>query len=234
MTGKKESSATWHRMTVVLRSDIHQQALEQGIDINDACNRVLAGLTGTEYHRQVLEDAPAPAPVIIARAGSSPPAPGEFNKSLSENLHPVINADDPAAPDKVVQAKTQKAKKAPAESPAPVPAPAPFPPKEKSVAAPAATTKKTAVQKGHTAASKKRSKGDILKMFFASKIARTDDAGDSVAKDDLYEILIRFCRDHRITPVPEKKAVTVALKNQFALTERLVDGRPCWNGIRWK
>ena len=36
-------------------------------------------------------------------------------------MHPVINADDPAAPAKVVQAKTRPLKKAPAEPPAPVP-----------------------------------------------------------------------------------------------------------------
>ena len=43
MTGKKETGATWHHTTVVLQSDIYQQALVQGNDISDACNRALAG-----------------------------------------------------------------------------------------------------------------------------------------------------------------------------------------------
>ena len=108
MTGKKESGATWHHTTVVLRSDIYRQALEQGIDISDACNRALASLTGSEYHRQQMEEIPAPPPVIIAKDGSSPHAPGETEKAPSQKLHPVINADDPAAPAKVVQAKTSR------------------------------------------------------------------------------------------------------------------------------
>ena len=234
MTGKKETGATWHRTTVVLREDIYRQALEQKIDISDACNRALASLTGSEYHRQQREEVTPPPPVIIARVGSSPHAPGEPRKSPYQKLHPVINADDPAAPARVVQAKAQPLKKFPAEHPILVPAPAPVSPEEKPVSTPAATIKKAAVKKGPAASSKKRTKGDALKTFFSSKIARTDDAGDRVGKDDLFEIFTRFCRDYRITPVPEKKAVTVALKNQFALTEKLVDGTPCWTGIRLK
>ena len=80
--------------------------------------------------------------------------------------------------------------------------------------------KTAAVKKGHTASSKKKPKGDALKTFFSQTIARTDDTGERVRKDELYELFARFCRDHRITPVPERKAVTVALKNQFALTEK--------------
>ena len=232
MTGKKESSATWHRMTVVLRSDIYQQALEQGIDISDACNRALAGLTGTEYHRQPREGARATAPVIIARPGSSPLDPRERKKSPSENLHPVINADDPAAPANVVQAKAQPLKKGPEKPTTPIPSD--DTPEEKPVAAPAATMKKAAEKKAPAPSSKKRSKGDALKTFFSSKIARSDDAGDHMGKDELYELFARFCHDHRITPVPERKAVTVALKNQFALTEKKVDGISSWTGIRLK
>jgi hypothetical protein len=234
MTGKIKSGATWHNTSVVLRSDIYRKALEQGIDISDACNRALAILTESEYFSQQMDEVPAPPPVIIAKDGSSPFASGEREKSPSQKLHPVINADDPAAPAKVVQAKIKPVKKAPAEPPAPVPVPVPVIPEEKPVAAPAATAKKAAVKKGHTASSKKRSKGDALKTFFSSKIARSDDEGDHVGKDDLYELFARFCRDHRITPVPERKTVTVTLKNQFALTEKLVEGTPYWTGIRLK
>jgi hypothetical protein len=233
MTGKKEESgATWHHTTVVLREDIYRQALEQKIDISDACNRALASLTGSEYHRQQRKEVPAQPPVIIARVGSSPPVAGELKKSPSQKLHPVINADDPAAAAGVVQAKAQPVKKALAEPP--VTDPASVSPEEKPVSAPAVTMKKAAGKKGTAISSKKRSKGDALKIFFSSKIARTDDAGDTMGKDELYELFARFCRDNRITPVPERRSVTVALKNQFALTEKLVDGTPCWTGIRLK
>jgi len=233
MTGKKESGATWHPTTVVLQEDIYRQALEQGIDISDACNRALASLTGIDYHRQNLEEVPAPPPVIIAKDGASPRPPGELQKVPSKKIHPVINADDPAAPVKVVQVKTM-VKKAPTEAPSPLPAPVPAAAKEKPVAVPAPATKKETVQKGRTSSSKKRAKGDVLKTFFSAKIARTDDAGDHAGKDELYDLFARFCREHRITPVPERKTVTVALKNQFALTEKMVEGIPSWTGIRLK
>jgi hypothetical protein len=233
MTGKKdEGGATWHHTTVVLREDIYRQALEQKIDISDACNRALASLTGSKYPRHQPEEVSAPPPVIIARVGSAPPAPGEIKKSPSQKLHPVINADDPASPARVVQAKAQPVKKALAEPP--LPDPASLSPEEKPVGAPAAPPKRGAVKKGTTTSPKKRSRGDALKIFFSSKIARTDDAGDSMGKDELYELFARFCRDNRITPVPERRSVTVALKNQFALTEKLVDGTACWTGIRLK
>jgi hypothetical protein len=235
MTGKKEEGGvTWHHTTVVLREDIYRQALEQKIDISDACNRALASLTGSEYHRQQRGEVSAPPPVIIARVGSTPPAPGEIKKSPLQKLHPVINADDPAAPARVVQAKGQPPEKAPADPPTPVPVPASLSPEEKPVGAPVATTKRAAEKKGNTTSSKKRSKGDALKIFFSSKIARTDDAADSIGKDELYELFARFCRDNRIIPVPERKTVTVGLKNQFALTEKMVDGTPYWTGIRLK
>jgi hypothetical protein len=233
MTGKKETGATWHHTTVVLQSDIYRQALERGIDISDACNRALATLTGSEYNRQQREEIPAPPPVIIAKDGSSPHTSEEPKKGTSPKLHPVINADDPAAPAKVVQAKTP-VKKVPAELPTPLPVPAPATPKEKPVAVPLATTKKGAAQKGRDAPAKKRTKGDALKSFFSSKIARMDDAEATISKDEFYELFTRFCRDHRMSPVPERKAVTIALKNQFALTEKVVDGTACWTGIRLK
>lgn len=233
MTGKNKSDAAWHQTTVVLRADLHRQALEQGIDISDACNRALASLMGSEYPGRQMDEVPAPPPVIIAKDGSSPYAPQEREKSPSQKVHPVINADDPAAPAKVVQTKTRPLKKAPAEPPTPVPVSAPVLPKE-PIAAPDATTKKAAVKKGQTTSPKKRARGDALKTFFSSKIARSDNEEDRVGKDDLYELFTRFCRDHRITPVPERKTVTVALKNQFALTEKMIDGTPSWTGIRLK
>jgi outer membrane biosynthesis protein TonB len=232
MTGKKETGTTWHHTTVVLRSDIYRQALALGIDISDACNRALAGLTGSEYNQQ-REEVSAPPPVIIAKDGASPHIQGEIKISPALKLHPVINADDPAAPATVVQAKTP-VKKAPPEPPAPVPAPAPATPKEKPAPDPVPTVKKAAARKDQDTAVKKRAKGDALKKFFSVKITRTDDAGDTMGKDELYELFIRFCHDHRVTPVPERKTVTVALKNQFALTEKIVNGTACWTGIRLK
>ena len=232
MTGKKDAGANGHPTTVVLREDIYQQALARGIDISDACNRALASLTGSEYNQQ-RQEVPAPPPVIIAKDGAAPHIHGEIKRSPDQKLHPVINADDPAAPARAVQAKTA-VKKAPAEPPAPVPAPVPAALKEIPSRVPAATGKQAAARKDRDTPVKKRAKGDALKKFFSLKIARTDDDGDTMGKDELYELFVRFCHDHRVTPVPERKTVTVALKNQFALTEKMVNGTACWTGIRLK
>jgi len=147
-------------------------------------------------------------------------------------MPPVINADDPAAPARVVQENARPPRKDRVKLPLPVPAPANR--TDDPPAAPAAAMKTASVKKGYTASSKKKPKGDALKTFFSSKITRTDESGEGVRKDELYELFARFCREHRITPVPERKTVTVALKNQFALTEKMVDGTPCWTGIRLK
>jgi len=232
MTGRKESGAPWLHTTVILQPDIYRQALERGIDISDACNRALASLTGTEYRQNGREEVPATPPVIIARDGSSPHISGEPKKAPVQQMPPVINADDPAAPARVVQDKARPPKKDQADTLSPVSAPAIR--TDDPVTAPAAAMNKAPVKKGHTASSKKKPKGDALKTFFSSKISRTDETGEGVRKDELYELFARFCRDHRITPVPERKTVTVALKNQFALTEKMVDGTPCWTGIRLK
>jgi hypothetical protein len=230
----KDTGIAWHNTTVILQLDIYQQALGQGIDISDACNRALAVLTGIDYRRLQREESPAPPPVIIARDGSLPNARGGVKKVTAQKQHPVINADDPAAPATVILAKVQPAKKSPAELPDPKPALAPAPKKEKPVAAPVPATKRPAVIKDRGLLSKKRSKSDVLKAFFSSKIVRTDETDITLGKDDLYDLFIRFCREHRLTPVPERKAVTIALKNQFALTEKQVNGTPSWIGIRLK
>jgi hypothetical protein len=220
----RESGDAWHSTTVILQSDIYKQALGQGIDISDACNRALAGLTGVAYNGP---ERPAP-PVIIAREGAVPQAHAGAKKTTA--VKPVINADDPAAPAAVIRAKA--AKKAPAEHPAPAPAAAR--PGEDPAAAPAAAPKRSAGNKERGGAPRKRGKGDALKTFFSSRIARTDDPESILGKDELYELFARFCREHRLTPVPERKAVTTALKNRFALMERVVNGTPSWTGIRLK
>lgn len=234
MTAKKGSRETWLKTTVVLRSDIYEHALGRGIDISDACNQALASLTGCEFPPHPENAVPQP-PVIIARAGSTPLSPKDARRSPAQNLPPVINADDPASPARVVHEKTHRVKSVhkntgTARVSVGAPAPAPVSMEEK----PGAAGEKAALSTGHTPASKKRANVDGLKTFFSSKITRTDDTGDWMGKDELYDLFVRFCRDHRIMPVPERKPVAVALKNKFALTEKMVDGKSCWIGIRLK
>ena len=220
MTGRPEGDPPARGTTVVLRADIYQQAVRQGIDISDACNRALAAMTGIAYATQQPGKGQPPAPVIIARDGSSASSPDRHTDAPSPALHPVINADDPSAPAKVAKATM------PVKRPRTV---LPDVPKA------AGHTVITGGKPGHReqkAGRGKKQKGDALRSFFSSQVVRTDEAGAWVAKDELYERFVRFCHNHRITPVPERKAVTIALKNRFALAEERKTGIPYWAGIR--
>ena len=66
----------------------------------------------------------------------------------------------------------------------------------------------------------------------AEAVVREASGEGSVTKDTLYQAFSRWCREHRIAPVPDRKALTVALKNQFAVQEKMADGVPSWTGIR--
>jgi hypothetical protein len=246
MTGKTKTGASWHSTTVVLQAEIYRRAMEQGIDISDACNQALAGLTGcTVEHRPPQRSQAPPPPVIIAKNGAGPAIPAREH-GPAPALHPVINADDPAAPAKVVQTKArphQKGQTAPAGTPGghgPAGTAPPFPPEIPAAGAPvpepaapaALPVKKPAAPRGRTRPAGKRGKTDALKAFFAAAVHRTGDTGDRVGKDELYERFARFCREHQVTPVPDRRAVTVALKNQYALTEKAENGKEGWVGIR--
>jgi hypothetical protein len=71
-------------------------------------------------------------------------------------------------------------------------------------------------------------------MFFASEVASEDAPGTGVSKDVMYETFARWCREKRIQPVPDRRSLTVALKNQFALQETVIEGVSSWAGIRLK
>jgi hypothetical protein len=230
MTEKNESAATWHHTTVVLREDIYRMAHDRGIDISDACNRVLADKMGIDYRQKQLEEPAVPASVIIARDGVSARGPAAAPASPSKGLQPVINADDPGARTKVKQAGRQTMTGARLDTPGPA-----QPREEKTVdVPPALVPKKEPVTREEKKPAGKKPKREGLKIFFSSKISRQDDQHATLSKDELYETFARWCRDHRILPVPDRRSVTVALKNQFALRETVVDGVPSWLGIRLK
>jgi len=65
-------------------------------------------------------------------------------------------------------------------------------------------------------------------------IFREDTEAALLTKDDMYYSFERWCRDHRVLPVPDKKSFSITLKNQFAVKEKMVNGTPTWIGIRLK
>lgn len=228
MTGKDKEDAAGQPPVVAIRPDIYRLALKRGIDVSDACNRALASLTGTGYPGTHPDTGPALPPVIIAGNGGSPQPAAREKKIVSRKANPVINADDPAAPAKLADAKAP-VKKATAPEDIPLQASQAEEPVIRVTAA-----HEAGASRRHSAPRKKPPVTEALKTFFSRKISRTGDAGDHVGKDEFYELFARFCRENRITPVPERRAVTAALKTRFALTETGRDGAQVWTGIRVK
>jgi hypothetical protein len=228
MAGKKENNTPWRQVSVVIRADILEQAHQQKINVSEACNSALAERLGIDYRQQKIPDGIVLEPVIIA-ANGKPVLPDPVSPEPGVLAVPaIINADDPQA------AKALKSRHPPKVKPAldflaPAPPPAPVPEKEiVPLRAPALTT-----GKARKPAPRKK-KGDAVKRFFTSMIFREDTEAALLAKDDMYYSFERWCRGHRVLPVPDKKSFSITLKNQFAVKEKMVNGTPTWIGIRLK
>jgi hypothetical protein len=223
MSGRKTTGMVWRETPVLIRSDIYAQAEERRIDISDECNRALASLLKIDYCRQ---DTPASAR-DPAEAVAEVAAPERMKPEVPTRvLHPVINAEDPTVPAKVLRERKRPA--APARS-ADVPQ---IPQKTtQEVTGPA-----PAPVQSRTPKTGKKTKQDTIKKFVGTKIVRVhEESPDAVvAKDELYQMFERWCRDHALMPIPDHRAFTVALKNRYAVEERSVGNKPCWIGIRVK
>lgn len=226
MAAKTGPGSAWRHTTVLVRADIFAKAQEQGIDISDTCNQALADILGFDYRQQQLDSVPVPPPVIIAKDGGVPqgfsPAPHKPPQP------PVINADDPKSPGAIATSKRQRAGK-PASL---LPAPAMAPPEKRVTKTPVKEPATVPPKKIQKAAPKRAAKGDVVKKFIAAKIVREDADNASIAKEELFLIFSRWCREQKISPVPDAKALAVALKTRFAFREKNTGGKPCWTGLQ--
>jgi membrane-associated protease RseP (regulator of RpoE activity) len=219
MGAGKITKPGWQQVPVLFRSDIVAAAEGKHLDIGDECNRALAARLGMTYRAPVQVPALTAPRVIVApdSAPASHPAPA--------GREPVINAEDPTVPGKVLREK--KERKAPVapqpREPAPSKSPAPTP-QETPPAKPAAKGK----GRGR--------KGDAIQRFVSTRIVREAEEGPDaiMAKDELYERFERWCRDQGYAAIPERRVFSVALKNKYAFTERTVGGIPTWVGLRLK
>jgi hypothetical protein len=229
MAGKKESSVPWRQTSVVIRADILEQAYLQKINISEAANRALAERLGIDYRQQKIPEGNVAEPVIIV-SNEAPALPDHAPaKPGAPVVTAIINADDPQA------AKALKSRHLPKEKPArdvlaPTPLPAPALEKETTpLRVPSLMT-----GKAKRPAPTRKKKEDSAKKFFASMILREYAEGALIPKDDMYYAFERWCRDHRVLPVPDKKSFSLTLKNQFAVKEKMVDGTPTWVGVTVK
>ncbi|HEX3001008.1 MAG TPA: hypothetical protein VHN82_01335, partial [Methanoregula sp.] len=192
-------------------------------------NRALASATGIPYTSPGPEPGEPSAPVIVAKDRSVTKAPGAAVSPSPGGIHPVINADDPRSASAIKQVP-RPAKRAVL---AVLPGRAPVP--EKSGTKPSLPASSPAKKENLLPARNKPAKavkGQALKQFITVSTIRGDTEDDHVTKEALYQAFVQWCREHRITPVPEKKTVAVALRNQFAVKETVLEGEPVWVNIR--
>ena len=127
MSEKKDPGGQWRQTSVVIRADIFLKAGEMGLDISNECNQALAHLVGIDYRQQQINDRAISDHTI---PGSGTPPKGDEQttpKPRAPVLHPVINADDPAA-----IAKVMKTRRQPPQKPEPeIPVAAEFPHRER-------------------------------------------------------------------------------------------------------
>jgi len=229
MTAKMEKGLKWHETTVLLREDILALALASGLDINDLCNRAIASAAGIRYIPQKPAGAPAAAPVIIAHNGAAAGRAAASPGKPAAGIPPVINADDPKAAATVKQVPRPPVQKAPAALPGRVSSEEKAPKAPGVPATPPPRTGKPGKPEGTPV---KKGKGSAIKKFVSEAVVREDTEESHVTKDAVYQAFVRWCREHRIAPVPDRRAITVILKNQFAFKEKTVDGEPSWVNVR--
>ncbi len=233
MSGSTDPGSQWRKVSVVIRSDILVKAAETGLDISDILNGRLAEMVGIDYQQQ-----PVPGRLEQDTAVSMGSAAGDLDEKArhrvrSPVLHPVINADDPAAATKVRKAKRQLPPELDQAIPAPsVPVPVASPQPVLAVHAEYPVVRSPNRGRGKEGESGKKGKDEILKKFVSAMITRVDAADAKISKEEMYLAFARWCRDHRITPVPDRKTVATALKNRFAIAEKTIGGTSCWINIR--
>jgi hypothetical protein len=219
MAGKKDSTTQWRQTVVVIRADILDQALMQKIDISESCNQAIAERLGIDYRQQKIPAGIVTEPVIIA-ANGKPVLPEHASSKPAAPVPAIINADDPHAVKKV------KSRDVPATAPQPVSA--------SETEAPVSISPSLTTGKGKRHSPPRKKKDDIIKKFFTFMILREDTETALIGKDDMYYTFERWCRDHRMLPIPDRKSFHVTLKNQFAVKEKIVNGTPMWIGLRVK
>lgn len=234
MKGKKGAGVQWRHTSVVIRADIYAKVHDRGINISDECNRALADLVGIDYSQQQLPEEVPFDPVIITSEQIKPPT--SDSGTGKKSLRPVINADDPATPAEVLQLKKDRISRPIHPEPATAPAPAhtgpDIPARQKS-----AQSRRRIPEKERKPPLEKKARGNVIKRFVSARVMRTD-AGEggesSIAKDEMYQLFVRWCRAHSVSPIPDRRSFGIALKNRFVIGDATINGIPSWVNIKVK
>ena len=229
MTAHKGEGVQWRHTSVLIREDIFSSARKKGLNLSHECNQALADRLGLDYHQQQLPSETLAEPVIVA----SEQKPGHATGSLSPQemtLPPVLNADDPKTPARVLLQKKEPVvhphhrKNAVAQVPQENKPPSL--PQKVSSQDPKKERAKTSGRKG---------KENVVKQFVNEKVTRIDAEdgdGSSVPKDEMYQRFVRWCRTHSVSPIPDKRSFGVAMKNRFVIQVSSLNTEPCWINVK--
>ena len=229
MTAHKGDGVQWRHTSVLIREDIFSSARKKGLNLSHECNQALADRLGLDYHQQQLPSETLAEPVIVALEQK----PGHANDSLSPQemtLPPVLNADDPKTPARVLLQKKEPVvhphhrKNAVAQVPQENKPPSL--PQKVSSQDPKKERAKTSGRKG---------KENVVKQFVNEKVTRIDAEdgdGSSVPKDEMYQRFVRWCRTHSVSPIPDKRSFGVAMKNRFVIQDSTLNNEPCWINVK--
>ncbi len=219
MGAGKTAGPGWQQVPVLLRSDIVTAAEKKQLDLSEECNRALAKRLEIDY--RPLQKSPSPGTPRVIVATDTAPA-----RCTAPAAPPVINAEDPTVPAKVLREKKERKSPGVAKPQEPTPS-RPAIPVPSTAAAAAKPSSKTRA---------KGRKGDAIQRFVSTRIVReAEESPDAiVAKDELYQRFERWCRDQDYDTIPERRVFSVALKNKYAFAERTVGGTASWVSIRIK
>jgi hypothetical protein len=224
----------WRHTSVLIRADIFAAAHERGLNFSHECNRALADLVDIDYDQQQLPEETPAEPVLVApEQGPSHTLPGSGTGKMP--LPPVINADDPATPIHVLKLKKEHVRETAPKEPASAPRSVHAQPEVHAPQFPGTPASQRTREKTKKPAPDKKKRENAIKRFVTTKLVRGgggDDGENVIAKDEMYQLFVRWCRIHSITAIPDKRSFGVALKNRFVMQEAAVKGSPCWINVK--
>jgi hypothetical protein len=147
----------------------------------------------------------------------------------------VINADDPATPIHVLTLKKERIRETAQKGSAAAARPVQTQPEAESRQSFETAALQKTREKTKKPAPGKKKRESAIQRFVTTKLARGEgsDAGENIiARDEMYQLFVRWCRIHSITAIPDKRSFGVALKNRFVMQEGSVNGAPCWINVK--
>jgi hypothetical protein len=150
-------------------------------------------------------------------------------------LPPVLNADDPKTPARVLQQKKEPGMHPHHQKKAVAPVPQENTPEEITARTTHQKEPSSDPKKEKAKTNGKKGKENAVRLFVNEKVTRIDaEGGDgsSVPKDEMYQRFVRWCRAHAVSPIPDKRSFGVAMKNRFVIQDSTVNNDPCWINVK--